>query len=539
MKDLYETSKYTVVTFDVFDTLVIRNVVEPADVFDLVGGRSFRYARIAAEMAARRLSREEDITLDEIYRFLPDKLKEQELAAELEVCRVNPEVYSLYQEFKAQGKKIYAISDMYLPKSVIDQILTNCGYELDGVYVSSDIKLSKTTGNLFKYFLRENNLKPDEVLHIGDNEVADIECAEQAGINTYHIKKHTDKLTYLSHNKDMFLRGFINHKLNSIDDRCSQIGYEVLGPVLVSFCQWIHAQSEKYGFDKLFFLSRDMHIVYDAYLKMYGADGIDYLQISRQSLHSALENSEGLCAYLKNKGCFGNVAVVDTGWRCVAQPIIEHYAGMIDSTTDLGGLYLGVKTAYKYISRSKRSSSCFYSTDYDMIKAQIFAPMIECFLGYYENKVLYYSADGSPQFNNEQKKVKDVEKIQHSALQFVSDWMCETDNRQIATRCAVEPYKKMLAFPLIEDIDLLGDLEYDDVKTTKLVTYDVSIFKDLKQWLENLSFSAWKGAYFKRSFKHFKLLFLGYLFFDSLYLSKRDRKVFKGKDIGFLLKYYK
>ena len=82
MKEFYLTEKNKAVTFDVFDTLIIRNAVKPVEVFDIVGGRLFRYVRIAAEIAARKLSREEDITLDEIYRFLQKKLMSKEIILE-------------------------------------------------------------------------------------------------------------------------------------------------------------------------------------------------------------------------------------------------------------------------------------------------------------------------------------------------------------------------------------------------------------------------------------------------------------------------
>lgn len=59
---------YDVVTFDVFDTLVIRDVLDPTDVFNLIGGKKFRYARVLAELMAVRNSRREEITLEEIYK---------------------------------------------------------------------------------------------------------------------------------------------------------------------------------------------------------------------------------------------------------------------------------------------------------------------------------------------------------------------------------------------------------------------------------------------------------------------------------------
>lgn len=539
MTNPFPNIKADVITFDVFDTLIIRNVVKPIDVFDMVGGKTFRYARIAAEILSRKLSKKEDITLDEIYRFLPSKFKAKEIETEKEVCKENPQVYALYKELKAQGKRIYAISDMYLPKEVISDILKNCGYKLDGLYVSSDIGLSKTTGNLFRYFLKENNLRPEDVLHIGDNTISDFECAKQIGTDAIHIEKHSNKLTYLKKNKDCYLKGFVNHILNNTTDRFEQLGYEVLGPVLVSFCQWIHRKKVEFGIEKLFFMSRDMHIVFDAYKMMYPKENIAYIQISRKSLHNAKGNSEFLCKYLQKSGCVGKVAVVDTGWRCAAQPIIEYYAKLVQPDSDIGGLYLGTKTGYNYISRSKNSASCFYRTKSERIKSQTYSSLIECLLGYNENKTVDYDINGDPIFNTENKNIGKIEDIQKAALKFVENWFSETGNRFIKPKNAFSPYIKIQNAPLSEDINLLGNLDYDDVITSHLVNYEKSVFCSPVNWLKNLRLSAWKGAYFKKSFKFYKPFYWGYLFLDSLYLSFIDIKTFKNKDINFLLDFYK
>lgn len=539
MKNILQNVQTNLIAFDVFDTLVIRNVVEPTDVFKMVGGRSFCYARILAEIIARKLSSKEDITLDKIYRFLPSKYKNKEIAIEKEVCKPNPEVYDIYKELKAQGKKIYAISDMYLPKHVIEDILKQCGYELDGIYVSSEIGLSKSTGNLFNYFLKDNNYEAKDVLHIGDNKKSDFECAKQVGMKAILIQKHSNKLTYLNKNKDYYLCGFANHKINETNDRFEQLGFEVLGPILVSFCQWIHEKNIEFNFEKLFFMSRDMHIVYDAYKIMYPEDNFDYIQISRKSLHNAKDNSSGLCKYLEKMGCIGNVAIIDTGWRCVAQPIIEYYSKMVDPHSDIGGLYLGVKTGYSYISRSANSSSCFYATNLELIKSQTYSSLIEYLLGYNEKKVVDYDENGIPFFNNESKNVGKVEIIQNTALEFVKEWFAETDNRIIKPKYAFLPYKKMQDLPLLEDISILGESEYDDVITSQLVNYQKSFFGSPIVWLKNIRYSAWKGAYFKKGFMFYKVPYTAYLILNSLNMCYIDKKTFKGKGIEDLLDYYK
>ena len=56
----------------------------------------------------------------------------------------------------ALGKKVICVSDMYLPKDVIEKILEKNGYnELSNVYVSSELKITKAHKDLFKYVLEK------------------------------------------------------------------------------------------------------------------------------------------------------------------------------------------------------------------------------------------------------------------------------------------------------------------------------------------------------------------------------------------------
>lgn len=58
-----------------------------------------------------------------------------------------------------QGKKLYYISDMYLPQTQIDAMLRRCGYPaFDGGLVSSTYGVQKRSGKLFRQFLHETEL---------------------------------------------------------------------------------------------------------------------------------------------------------------------------------------------------------------------------------------------------------------------------------------------------------------------------------------------------------------------------------------------
>lgn len=537
---LKRAQDYKVITFDVFDTLVIRDVIKPVDVFSLTKGVWFKYVRIAAEVLARKCSSKEEVTLKEIYKFLPFCDMNREIEEEFKTCRADKFMKEVYDKLKKQGKSIYAISDMYLPKSVIEKILVNCGYSFDGVLVSSEYEKTKITGMLYKQFLKEYNLKKEDVLHIGDNEKADFAGAKKAGVEAVLIPEKKDLLSYSKVNrKHMHVVGFVNNHLQYKSDRCERLGYEVLGPIVVSFCQWLHKKREEYGFEKLFFMSRDMRLVFDVYRMLYPEDNSQYIYISRKSLNSALDNSENLCKYLENIGFEGEVAVVDTGGRCAAQPILDYYAKLNDSRTNVGGLYMWVKTGYKYIDRYRKSDACFFSQGIDLLCSQTYSAFFENLIGPKEDKVIAYDSLGEPVFEKENKNIGNISKIQKGAMDFASDWFELNENAEIVPGAAFAAYINLQNFPENEDIELLGDSEYDDVETTRIVNFNGCFsVGNMRNWFTDLRFSAWKGAYFKKSFKHPFLPYIAYLIFDSLLLAGIDIKTFKNKKIEDLLKFY-
>lgn len=184
---LTECERYPVITFDVFDTLVLRMVSRPTEVFSKLHGRMFSIARQGAERIARRFNRKEEIELSDIYRFLPGYNMDEEIQIEKNVCFANPYMAEVYQILKKNDKKIYAISDMYLSKKDIEDILQKSNYVLEDVYVSSEYGVCKKTGNLFKVFCENTGIKPEKILHIGDNLDSDVEGAKMMEINGFLV----------------------------------------------------------------------------------------------------------------------------------------------------------------------------------------------------------------------------------------------------------------------------------------------------------------------------------------------------------------
>ena len=192
-----------IISFDVFDTLIMRTVSHPTDVFSLLHPEdsNFKIRRIEAERIARAESLSEDITLHDIYKKMYPKDEQKqydeeqsEINTEFSVCKANPEALTFFDSLKREvyerqdHHRIIIISDMYLSKNVISTILKNCGYDINDipVYVSSEYGLTKRSGSLFREVLKcEHVEKSETVLHIGDNLISDYIRPRKCGMKSF------------------------------------------------------------------------------------------------------------------------------------------------------------------------------------------------------------------------------------------------------------------------------------------------------------------------------------------------------------------
>ena len=192
----------THVSFDIFDTLVLRPYVKPTDLFyhleDQENKPGFASARIRAEKEAR-VKYHREITLDEIYAQLDISMqtfKNLECEYEISVAVPNREIIQIINQIP-KNKHILLISDMYLPSDVIIQVLNKCGITgYDKLYVSSEYGVTKHSGELYQKVLAELHIKPQDLFHVGDNLHADYWMALRKGIAAYHyfspMKRYLD-----------------------------------------------------------------------------------------------------------------------------------------------------------------------------------------------------------------------------------------------------------------------------------------------------------------------------------------------------------
>lgn len=296
-----------ILSLDVFDTAIIRLFDTPAGIFEYVGlsrgEQGFIAVRVQAESKARQQNaHRKDITLESIYRNL-DGDAEREAAAELMFCVANPEVFELYRRALAAGKKVMFVSDMYLPRELIEEILQRAGYGVyDELHVSSDDDLVKGDGSRFDSLKKSH--PGARFLHVGDNYIADVRWPAQLGMVSHHYMSaeefyQSDQLIgtqyqQLSTDASLgirYLLGVYRYWKNGFKTTTTafwrDVGFFYGGPLLHAFADFLNRQlSALPDADGVYFLARDGQIIKTVYETLYGKeDGrLKYLLASRRCM---------------------------------------------------------------------------------------------------------------------------------------------------------------------------------------------------------------------------------------------------------------
>lgn len=366
------------VSLDIFDTAVFRLVRRPKDLFKILERcQNLPFLAQNRRLAARLVRTEnkkngvEEITLEEIYQTLrrldpsisAEKAQEimlDEIELELRLCKRNEEIGTLFDYLKKAGKKIGFTSDMYLPRSIIEQILEKTGFTgYDFLFVSSEDKTTKKTGRRF-----DCSISPELILHIGDNKKTDFELPLKKGLNAFLYKRTFNGflsarlIKKLKTQKDLFFN-FTQSLIMQKDFKSywHSCGYQYAAPLLVCFSEWLNKEIQKEKSAPLCFLARDGMIMQKVYQTVFPDSKSLYLYTSR-FLTGNEEYRQTYLDYFKDlKLSENHFFVVDVGRKGTIQNILAqlmpkaeitgYYVDLRSFDTDKRGFYVNAPKKYK------------------------------------------------------------------------------------------------------------------------------------------------------------------------------------------------
>lgn len=315
------------VSFDIFDTLLLRMMRYPKLIFDktykmnpslfpeYMDAREWREIRVVSENFARKDNLKREITLDDIYNRLPDiiknrdEIKQNEIMCEINYSFINEEIaqliYLLVEKYK---KKIVLISDMYLSEEIIKKMLTENGFKMQYVeklFVSSESGYQKNKGSLYDYVCKELLCLPEQILHIGDNRNSDYIKARQKGFNAIFypfISEAVVRYPFIPIEEGQY--GILCEDLytlrimaaqNDLQDDAKlwyELGAMILGPFVTYASEWVLDVAEKNNIHQIFPMMREGKFLGEALeqaKKHRNWNGnIISMYISRKALYPAL-----------------------------------------------------------------------------------------------------------------------------------------------------------------------------------------------------------------------------------------------------------
>lgn len=290
-------------SFDFYDTLAVRMVAHPADVFSFVGERlnlpGFRAMRVAAEVKARRAAGGE-VTFTQIYDHLPlpSDVKERahSLELELEQLLLAP-VTAVLSQFRT-GDLI--ISDMYHEERFYREAMERLvpGVAPGAFLISGVLGVNKASGELWKEVAANY---PAIESHLGDNILADVHQPRRNGLAAVHfdgaILNRYEKALAGEGGEGSIVAGVSRAARMSVTrsgsppDEVATINAtaSVFGPLLHAFVHWIMRTCKDEGIQDVYFLARDGQLPCRMCKRLVVETGQElrchYIYASRQALH--------------------------------------------------------------------------------------------------------------------------------------------------------------------------------------------------------------------------------------------------------------
>ena len=314
-------------SFDIFDTLISRRFGNDKGVLVALRERlksakalelpdyfidDFVTLRVRAQKVAHETSSYPEITLNEIYAALGldfpqiknehlKLLQEWEESIEIGSAYPIPQNVSKVMELLGSGHKVLLISDMYLSKAVVMKMLAHADSRLCSIplYLSSELKMRKADGTLFRHVCNDQKIQPSSLVHTGDNFNSDCVMAKRMGAGyDFYQDSFLSKVerSYFQEEQNLFLQLFVGaSKQSRLEGHglkpSYRLGASFMGPMFYGFVHDLMKQAVNEGIKRLYFLARDGYllkiIAEEIIARFHYNIEIRYLYTSRQATYLA------------------------------------------------------------------------------------------------------------------------------------------------------------------------------------------------------------------------------------------------------------
>lgn len=289
----------TLYSFDIFDTLICRKGGLPVSIFYKIQEkmihsgldfpdylvRNFVQTRRFCEANEREYYKKLqdahpvdrlEITLSQIYDRMAEQyhltdaqknyLVQTEIQEEINDCIPDPERVELVKELLAANEKVVLISDMYLPKEVIQAMLKKADPVLAELplYLSSDCGVQKTTLKLYYHVFHDLDYRFGKWVHYGDNAFADRKQPCSIGIETVNhqaisFNRYEKALVNRLQSYDAYCTAAMMNRFckEELPNSAIRYAYQYASLYFVPYVGWAIKDAMARGIQCLYFISRD------------------------------------------------------------------------------------------------------------------------------------------------------------------------------------------------------------------------------------------------------------------------------------------
>ena len=325
-----QIDEHDVISVDLFDTLVMRQVIFPTDIFELIDCRLKEKHIFIDDFVGRRLESEKYLsksmapTLFQIYEFIlekcedtdvcPEYLAQLEWETDCELIVPRTSMMSLIKNAFLNGKKIIIVSDTFYSREQVMNLLSQCHFkEYMEAYASCEYGTGKMQG-LFDIVKQDN--ANSSILHIGDDVAADVESARCRGIDASPIHSGIELFEACGYlglwdfidgisekiRIGMLVARLFNNPFQFETEKrkvtlydAIDIGYVCFAPMICDFVIWFQEQMKNNHIRNIWFGARDGYLIKKLY-EIYCKDdtSVYFLTSRTAAIRAGIENEEDI-----------------------------------------------------------------------------------------------------------------------------------------------------------------------------------------------------------------------------------------------------